>query len=144
MADSLPLVEAGHVCYNGRRQNSTPEKHPCPSSPRHELSKHFGAQDVFQGVSAAVARGDKIALVGPNGAGKTTLLRILLGMEEPTAGNVATSRGLRMGYLPQRPTFHSEQTVYEEMLSSVRPCARSSRRCMAWPSSMAASPIRRS
>jgi ATP-binding cassette subfamily F protein 3 len=83
----------------------------------HDLSKHYGAQDVFQGVSVAVAHGEKIALVGPNGAGKTTLLRILLGMEEPSAGNVATSRGLRTGYLPQRPKLQSERTVYEEMLS---------------------------
>ena len=63
----------------------------------HDLSKYYGAQDVFQGVSLAIARGDKVALVGPNGAGKTTLLRIILGLEEPSSGAVATARGLRMG-----------------------------------------------
>ncbi|MEN6480507.1 MAG: ABC-F family ATP-binding cassette domain-containing protein [Anaerolineales bacterium] len=82
-----------------------------------DLAKHYGAQDVFQGVSLAIARGDKIALVGPNGAGKTTLLRILLHLEEPSAGTVAMARGLRTGYLPQRPVLHSERTVYQEMLA---------------------------
>jgi len=83
----------------------------------HDLSKYYGAQDVFQGVSLAIARGDKVALVGPNGAGKTTLLRIILGLEEPSSGAVATARGLRMGYLPQRPTLDSERTIFEEMLA---------------------------
>lgn len=83
----------------------------------HELAKHYGAQDVFQGVTVSVARGDKVALVGPNGVGKTTLLRILLGLEEPSAGVVATARGLRMGYLPQHPTLDSERTIHQEMLA---------------------------
>jgi len=30
---------------------------------------------------------------------------------------VATSRGLRAGYLPQRPKLQSERTLYQEMLS---------------------------
>jgi len=86
-----------------------------------DLAKHYGAQDVFQGVSVAIARGDKIALVGPNGTGKTTLLRILLGLEEPSSGTVATARGLRTGYLPQSPTLNSERTIYQEMLSLFEP-----------------------
>lgn len=81
------------------------------------LSKFYGAQEVFSGVDLSVARGDKIALVGPNGAGKTTLLRILVGLEEPSAGTIRRARGLRMGYLPQKPTLDSDQTLYGEMLN---------------------------
>ena len=81
-----------------------------------DLAMHFGAQDVFSGVSLAVARGDRVALVGANGAGKTTLLRILAGLEVPSQGEVHTARGLRLGYLPQRPEFTGEARLYDEML----------------------------
>jgi ATP-binding cassette, subfamily F, member 3 len=81
------------------------------------LAKFYGAQDVFANVEFSIARGDKIGLVGPNGAGKTTLLRIILGLEEPNAGNVHRARGLRIGYLSQKPEFPSQQTLHGEMLS---------------------------
>lgn len=81
------------------------------------LGMYYGAQDVFQGVSFDLARGDKVGLVGPNGAGKTTLLRIILGQEEPASGSVHHARNLAIGYLPQRPTLESTQTLYGEMLA---------------------------
>jgi len=81
----------------------------------HNLAKYYGAQDVFAGVTFSIAHGDKVALVGPNGAGKTTLLRIILGLDEPTEGEVSRARGLRMGYLPQQPTLDSDARVIGEM-----------------------------
>ncbi len=81
-----------------------------------DLSKSFGAQDVFSALSFEVNHGDKIALVGPNGVGKTTLLRILCGLETPSAGSVSTAKNLRIGYLPQEASFSSQQTLYNEML----------------------------
>jgi ATP-binding cassette subfamily F protein 3 len=85
------------------------------------LSKSFGAQDVFSGVSLQVARGDRIALVGPNGHGKTTLLRILAGLDQPGAGVVGRIKGLTLGYLPQIAELDSHQTVYEEALAAIQP-----------------------
>lgn len=81
-----------------------------------DLAMHFGAQDVFSGVSLSVAHGDRIALVGTNGAGKTTLLRILAGLEAPSQGEVHMARGLRLGYLPQCPEFTGDARLYDEML----------------------------
>ena len=80
-----------------------------------DLAMHFGAQDVFAGISAAVARGDRVALVGANGVGKTTLLRILAGLEQPSAGMVHLARGRRIGYLPQQTDRVGDGRLYDEM-----------------------------
>ena len=77
------------------------------------LSKSYGAEDIFRELSISVARGARLALVGPNGIGKTTLLRILVGLEEPSAGKVTRARSLRMGYLPQEADFQLEGTVWD-------------------------------
>jgi ATP-binding cassette subfamily F protein uup len=76
-----------------------------------ELAKDFGAAPLFEGLSFGVFEGDHMGLVGPNGSGKTTLLRILAGLEEPTAGERAVRRRLRIGYVPQDPTFPEGATV---------------------------------
>jgi ATP-binding cassette subfamily F protein 3 len=65
------------------------------------LAKSYGAQDVFSGVSLAIPRQGRIALVGSNGAGKTSLLRIMAGLDRQDAGQVRRARGVRLGYLPQ-------------------------------------------
>ena len=101
------------------------------------LAKSYGAQDVFADVSFAIARGDKIALVGPNGAGKTTLLRILVGLEEPTDGRVHRARGLRSGYLPQRPSLDSQRTLHGEMLEVLSALRRQQQDLLALAHEMA-------
>ncbi len=81
------------------------------------LAKSFGAEDVFGGISVSIPNRARIGLVGPNGAGKTTLLRIILGLEEPSAGVVHTAKGLSMGYLPQEASFESMAgTLWTECL----------------------------
>src|SRR5512142_1669947 len=77
------------------------------------LSKSFGPVDLFAGISFAVPKGSRLALVGPNGCGKTTLLRILVGLDEPTGGSVAKAKNLRIGYLPQEAEFDIEGSVWD-------------------------------
>ena len=85
------------------------------------LGKSYGPNDIFSGISVAIPRRARIGLVGPNGAGKTTLLRILLGVEEPSSGELQLAKGLRMGYLPQEASFERfDGTLWDECRDSFR------------------------
>ncbi len=79
------------------------------------LSKTYGKKTLFEGISLNINRGEKIGMVGPNGAGKSTFFHLLLGDAEPSAGAIQTQKGVRMGYLPQESSFHSERTVLDEL-----------------------------
>jgi ATP-binding cassette, subfamily F, member 3 len=81
------------------------------------LAKSFGPVDLFSGVSFAVPKGARLALVGPNGCGKTTLLRILVGLDEPSGGTIARAKNLRLGYLPQEAEFEMDGTVWDACIS---------------------------
>lgn len=57
-----------------------------------KLQKHFGSGEhavkAVDGVDLRIRRGEIVALLGPNGAGKTTTLDMLLGLTDPSKGNV--------------------------------------------------------
>ncbi len=80
-----------------------------------DLSKSYGAQDVFSGLSFEVAHGARIALVGPNGSGKTTLLRLVAGLDMPNGGTLQRARGLRLGYMPQQAQLEGPETLWQAM-----------------------------
>ena len=77
------------------------------------LSKSFGGRDLFDDVTFTIQSGERIAITGPNGAGKSTLMKIILGKEEPDAGEVSFMRGTRVGYLPQEAEAIGNETVME-------------------------------
>jgi ATP-binding cassette subfamily F protein 3 len=79
------------------------------------LTKFFGPEFIFGGISFQIARGEKVALVGVNGAGKSTLLRIIAGEESPTQGGVHLARGRSVAYLAQEARFTGTRTLRQEM-----------------------------
>ncbi len=81
------------------------------------LTKSFGDRLLFGDVTFGVFEGDKIGLIAKNGAGKTTFLRIIAGEEQYDSGSVIFHNGLKIGYLPQLPTFDPHQTVINACLS---------------------------
>jgi len=54
-----------------------------------EVQKSFGATKVLHGISLDIADGEFMVLVGPSGCGKSTLLRMLAGLEDIGAGQIA-------------------------------------------------------
>ena len=77
------------------------------------LSKSFGPDDIFEGISFSIPRQARISIVGPNGVGKTTLLKILLGEDVPNSGSVQYTKDLTIGYLPQEATLDEQGTLWE-------------------------------
>ncbi len=71
----------------------------------HSITKSFGTQPLFEGISFSVCQGDRIGLLGPNGAGKSSLLKIMYDLESPNAGFISKRQGARIGYASQDPEF---------------------------------------
>jgi ATPase subunit of ABC transporter with duplicated ATPase domains len=65
------------------------------------LSQAYGGPPVFENVSFAVERGERLLVMGLNGAGKTSLLRILAGKTQPVAGTLRPGFGVSIGYYAQ-------------------------------------------
>src|SRR5579884_1949298 len=84
------------------------------------LRKELAGSVLFDGVSFAVERRDRVALSGPNGAGKTTLLRILAGETEKHGGELAFAKGTRIALHDQRPPLEQELTLREYVLAGAR------------------------
>jgi ATP-binding cassette subfamily F protein 3 len=67
----------------------------------HQISKSFGAKEVFANVQFTIERGERIALVGPNGAGKSTLIRLLSVLDAPTTGTIRLGHNVALQYFAQ-------------------------------------------
>ncbi|KAA1178751.1 ATP-binding cassette domain-containing protein [Rhizobium tropici] len=52
------------------------------------LEKSFGSNRVLRGIDLDIPAGQFVAIIGKSGCGKSTLLRILMGLEEPSAGHL--------------------------------------------------------
>ena len=87
------------------------------------ISKMFGASELFHGVSFNVNDNDRIAIIGNNGTGKSTLLKMIIGSEEITLtsydkgkGTISFAKGVRYGYLSQDVISSLDNTLKEEAL----------------------------
>ena len=78
-----------------------------------DISKSYGAQQLFKHAGFRLNAGEKLGLVGRNGHGKTTLLRLLVGEEDPDSGSITIPKGYTHGYMYQDPLF-TENSVLKE------------------------------
>lgn len=77
------------------------------------ISKRFGARELFANFSFSIAEGQKVGLIARNGTGKSTLLSILTGRESQDEGAIVYRNGIRTGYLEQEPVFNPDDTVLD-------------------------------
>ncbi|MFD3270227.1 ABC transporter ATP-binding protein [Paenibacillus dendritiformis] len=66
-------------------------------------------KDMLRNISFTIKPGEKIAIVGENGAGKSTLAKIMLGLYQPTEGEVRYDNRLIDEYDPA--SFHERITA---------------------------------
>jgi lipopolysaccharide export system ATP-binding protein len=93
------------------------------------LQKSYGDRRVVRGVDIAIEAGTVVGLLGPNGAGKTTTFYMVVGLTQPTGGQVfigdAEITGLPMyqrarrgiGYLPQEASVFRKLSVADNLLA---------------------------
>ena len=59
-----------------------------------DVRKSFGTVEAVRGIDLEIHPGEVVAFLGPNGAGKTSTIDMVLGLSEPTSGDVSVL-GLR-------------------------------------------------
>ena len=89
------------------------------------LRKAYGSVQAVDGLDLKVEEGEIYGLLGPNGSGKTTTILILLGLTEPSSGEVRvvgynpTREPLKVkrqvGYLPEHVGFYDDLTARENL-----------------------------
>lgn len=104
----LTLTDTEPMDKVGTGELSSPIKHVHVAAVHYEYEP---GRPVLKGLDFEVRAGEMVALVGSSGAGKTTAVSILLGLADPTAGQVVVdgapldrcrrSWQRRLGYVPQ-------------------------------------------
>ena len=79
-----------------------------------DISVRLGGRQVLSDVRFTIRKGEFTGLIGPNGAGKTTLIRVILGLQDPSGGQVLVDGAPRqrsnrsIGYVPQKIVIDSD------------------------------------
>lgn len=66
-----------------------------------KASKSFGSRHLFSDLSGMIRPKARIGLLGTNGCGKSTLIKLMLGMEQPTSGEVFVNPDIQINYFEQ-------------------------------------------
>ncbi|MFE4265298.1 dipeptide ABC transporter ATP-binding protein [Streptomyces sp. NPDC056883] len=117
-----PQTPAGLTSPRARLEWAEPESAPMDSVPVVEafsLRKEFGRGkrrvEAVGGVSVFVRGGETLGIVGESGSGKSTLGRMLVGLLEPTSGQVRRDGAESVGVVP------GVQMVFQDPVSSLNP-----------------------
>ena len=86
-------------------------------------TKKFGDFTAVDDVSLSVQQGQMHGFLGANGAGKTTTFRMILGLLNPTAGNIrwngkpiTYAASPEIGYLPEERGLYPKMKVEEQLV----------------------------
>lgn len=79
------------------------------------ITKSFGGNAVIQNFSAELPLDGVTVLRGPSGVGKTTLFRLLLGLEQPDAGEIVGMQGRKSAVVFQEDRLLPWATALENV-----------------------------
>lgn len=79
----------------------------------------FGHYQLLSSISFGIEKNDKIGLIGRNGAGKSSLLKAIAKVIDLDDGKISYSTGLKVVYVAQEPILQNENTIFEEVFSSL-------------------------
>lgn len=80
-----------------------------------DLGMEFAGKQLFSELSCSIEHNSKIGLVGANGSGKSTLIKLMLGMLQPSNGQVLRAKKLNIAYLSQNPAFAENEVLYHHI-----------------------------
>ena len=80
----------------------------------------FGAEPLFENISAKFGNGNRYGLIGANGCGKSTFMKILSGALTPSSGNVSITPGLKLGLLSQDQFAFEQHNVIDVVIMGDR------------------------
>ena len=94
------------------------------------LTKRYGRSVAVDGIDLDVEKGEVFGLLGPNGSGKTTTILMVLGLTEPSGGQVRVlgydplrqplQVKQRVGYLPDSVGFYDHLSARENIAYTAR------------------------
>lgn len=80
------------------------------------LSKAFGNEALFSGLTMDIKRGEHVAIIGDNGTGKTTILKIINELIPADAGSITLGANVHIGYYDQEHhVLHMDKTLFDEI-----------------------------
>jgi ATP-binding cassette ChvD family protein len=79
------------------------------------LKKSFGDKVLFDDLTFSLPRGGIVGVIGPNGAGKTTTFKLILGQEQPDAGELKVGETVTLAYVDQGRVLDPNKTAYQEV-----------------------------
>ena len=79
------------------------------------LSKVYGDKVAVNGLDIQIERGSFTAILGPNGAGKSTTIQMLIGLLQPTSGQICYAEKSRLGVVFQNSVLDARLTVLENL-----------------------------
>ena len=84
------------------------------------ISKRYGNHLVVDNIHLQFKRGTFNAILGPNGAGKSTTISMLIGLKQPTQGEIIYEPGTKIGVVFQTSVLDEMLTVRENLIIRAR------------------------